>query len=162
MYKLKSQEFKDKRELYDFLAGQVEHLLADERNIIANCANFAALLYQSIPEVNWLGFYFLKDTQLVVGPFQGNPACVRIELGKGVCGTAAVKRETVIVSDVHAFPGHIACDARSNSEIVLPLIKEKILIGVLDIDSPIRNRFDRDDQAGLERLVGVLTTKTDF
>src|SRR6185503_12128510 len=122
--------------------------------LIANAANCAALLYHSLADVNWVGFYFLRDGELVVGPFQGKPACVRIALGKGVCGTAALRRETQLVPDVHAFAGHIACDAASRAEIVVPLVRNGELLGVLDIDSPVRGRFTEVDRAGVEALAG--------
>lgn len=119
---------------------------------IANAANFSALLYHALPDVNWVGFYFFDGRELVVGPFQGKPACVRIAIGRGVCGTAAQTRSTQLVPDVHAFPGHIACDSASRSEIVIPLLQGETLIGVLDIDSPLPGRFDSEDQQGLEAL----------
>jgi L-methionine (R)-S-oxide reductase len=127
-----------------------------ESDFLANAANLAALLSHSLPEVNWAGFYFLRGSDLVLGPFQGKPACTRIPLGKGVCGTAAEKRQTLIVPDVHQFPGHIACDAASNSEIVVPMIRNEELLGVLDLDSEKVGRFDDGDQQGLERLISVL------
>jgi GAF domain-containing protein len=139
----------DKLELYRQLADQLRALLADESDMIANAANIAALIYQTLPDVNWAGFYFFKGDELVLGPFQGKPACVRIPLGKGVCGTAAAERKTLVITDVHKFPGHIACDSASNSEIVVPLIKNNKLLGVLDVDSPILGRFDEEDQKGL-------------
>ena len=145
-----------KTELYDQLASQVSSLLAGERDLIANAANFSSLIYHSLPDLNWAGFYFEKDGELLLGPFQGKPACVRIKLGQGVCGTGAAKCETVIVADVHEFPGHIACDIASNSEIVVPLVKGSRLIGVLDLDSPVRSRFDQEDARGLESLVRIL------
>ena len=144
-----------KRELYDQLASQLSALLAGERDLIANAANFSSLLFYSLPDLNWAGFYFLQDNELVLGPFQGKPACVRIKIGQGVCGAGAAKCETVIVPNVHEFPGHIACDSASNSEIVLPLIKNGNLIGVLDLDSPKFSRFDREDAVGLEDLVRI-------
>jgi len=144
-----------KIELYNRLAAQLSSLLAGERDLIANAANFAALVFHSLPDLNWAGFYFLKDDELVLGPFQGQPACVRIKLGQGVCGAAAAKRATVVVPNVHEFPGHIACDSASNSEIVVPIVKDSELIGVLDLDSPSVGRFDDDDRAGLEQLVKV-------
>jgi GAF domain-containing protein len=131
-------------------------LIAGERDWIANLANSAALLYHSLPDLNWAGFYLLKEGELVVGPFQGKPACVRIALGKGVCGTAAERRTTQLVRDVHEFPGHIACDAASNSEIVVPMIRNGELLGVLDLDSPKLARFDEQDREGLERFVATL------
>ena len=142
--------------LYAEIAGQVQALTAGERDLIANLANTASLLYHSMPDLNWVGFYLPKDGELVVGPFQGKPACVRIAMGKGVCGTAAARRATVIVENVHEFDGHIACDSASNSEIVLPLVRGTELIGVLDLDSPKFARFDAEDQAGLERIVATL------
>lgn len=141
---------------YEKLAGQLSSLLAGERDLIANAANFSALVFHSLPDLNWVGFYFEKDGELVLGPFQGKPACVRIMIGQGVCGTAASKCETLIVPDVHQFPGHIACDSVSNSEIVVPMLKGSKLIGVLDLDSPLPSRFDADDAAGLEHLVQIL------
>jgi GAF domain-containing protein len=145
-------EFQDKGADYARLAQELAALLAGERDFIANAANTAALIYAALPEVNWAGFYFLKAGELVVGPFQGRPACVRIALGKGVCGTAAAERRTLVVPDVHAFPGHIACDAASRSEIVIPLLAGALLLGVLDIDSPRTARFDAADAAGLGEL----------
>jgi GAF domain-containing protein len=145
-----------KPELYAELAAQLSGLIAGERDVIANLANASSLLFYTLPDLNWAGFYLLKDGELVVGPFQGRTACVRIALGKGVCGTAAARRETVIVPNVHEFPGHIACDSASNSEIVTPLIRRGELLGVLDVDSPKLARFDQEDRAGLERFVRVL------
>ncbi|SFI49539.1 GAF domain-containing protein [Planctomicrobium piriforme] len=146
----------DKAEFYAQLQADLAALLADERDFLANMANSAALLFHSLQEINWAGFYLLKGGELVLGPFQGKPACVRIGLGRGVCGTAASSRQTVVVPDVHAFPGHIACDAASRSEIVVPLLKGDDLIGVLDIDSPIAGRFDETDAAGLEAVARTL------
>jgi L-methionine (R)-S-oxide reductase len=142
-----------KAEQYQELLAQARALLSDETDRIANAANFSALVYHTLPELNWSGFYFFDGAELVVGPFQGKPACVRIALGKGVCGTAAQTRETQVVRDVHAFPGHIACDSASQSEIVVPLIaRDGTLVGVWDVDSPIVNRFDADDARGMEAL----------
>jgi GAF domain-containing protein len=149
-------------ESYEVLEAQARALLEGETDLIANAANLAALIYHSLPDLNWAGFYFLKGEQLVLGPFQGQPACVRIEIGKGVCGTAALKRATVIVPNVHKFPGHIACDSASNSEIVLPLIKDDQLIGVFDLDSPKFSRFDGEDAAGLARAVAVLVRMSEI
>ena len=146
----------DPHTFYAELAQQLEGLLAGERDAIANAANMAALIFTSLPNLNWAGFYFLRGDTLVLGPFQGNPACVRIAMGKGVCGAAAEKRQTLRVDDVDAFPGHIACDSASRSELVVPLIQDGAVIGVLDIDSPIPSRFDAVDQAGLERLAAIL------
>lgn len=142
--------------LYHQLMQELQSLIAGERDSIANLANSAALLYHSLPELNWAGFYLLKDGELVVGPFQGKPACVRIALGKGVCGTAAAQRTTQVVRDVQQFPGHIACDSASNSEIVVPMIRHGELLGVLDLDSPKLARFDDEDRKGLEGFVAVL------
>jgi len=147
---------RSKRELYDQLAAQLSNLLAGERDLIANAANFAALVFHWLPDLNWAGFYFVKDDELLLGPFQGKPACMRIKLGQGVCGTAATKCATTIVPNVHEFPGHITCDSDSNSEIVVPLMKDLRLLGVLDLDSPSLSRFDQEDAAGLETLVRIL------
>jgi len=155
-------DFTDKAAGYRELEPQLSALLHGERDAIANQANAAALLWQTLPDLNWAGFYRLLNGQLVLGPFQGKPACVRIPLGKGVCGTAAASRQTVLVPDVHAFPGHIACDAASRSEIVVPLIKDGQLLGVLDLDSPKVNRFDAADQNGLEALAAVVIAATDW
>jgi GAF domain-containing protein len=144
-----------KIEQYSDLAEQARGLLHGERDRVANAANFAALVYQALPDLNWAGFYFFDGRELVVGPFQGRPACVRIDIGKGVCGTAAQTRQTQVVRDVHAFPGHIACDAASRSEIVVPLYDGDRLIGVWDVDSPKLARFDDDDRAGMERLAAI-------
>ncbi|WP_394185761.1 GAF domain-containing protein [Metabacillus halosaccharovorans] len=135
---------------------QLKALVEGEEDIIANLSNASALLNQFLEDINWVGFYLLKEDQLVLGPFQGLPACVRIPLGRGVCGTAAEKKETLRIADVHQFPGHIACDAASNSEIVVPLVSDGKVIGVLDIDSPSKNRFNEQDQAFLEEFVDVL------
>ncbi len=134
-----------KTELYDSLQSQLKSLLEGERDFIANAANLSSLLFHTLPDVNWVGFYLLKENQLVLGPFQGKPACVRIEVGKGVCGSAAQLEQTLVVENVHEFPGHIACDSASNSEIVIPLMDEERLMGVLDLDSPSLSRFDEED-----------------
>ena len=144
-----------KPELYRELQLQLTGLLSGEQDAIANAANTAALLYHFLPEVNWVGFYFLKDSELVLGPFQGKPACARIPLGKGVCGTAGRRLESTLVPDVSAFPGHIVCDAGSRSELVVPLVKHGALWGVLDLDSPALGRFDEADRAGCEALARV-------
>lgn len=141
---------------YGLLLKQLEELIKDETDWLANSANAIALLFQSMKDINWAGFYFYRGGQLVLGPFQGKPACIRIDMGKGVCGTAAQERRIIIVEDVHKFPGHIACDSASNSEIVVPIIKEDRLVGVLDIDSPIFNRFDLVDGRYLEEFVKIL------
>ena len=156
MFELKPQDFADKPAAYAVLESQLQALLHGERDFIANCANTAALLWHSLPDISWAGFYRFADSELVLGPFQGKPACVRIQVGKGVCGTAAIMGKTVLVPNVHEFPGHIACDAASRSEIVVPLIKSGDLLGVLDLDSPKLNRFDAEDKKGLEQLVAVL------
>ena len=148
----------DKSAAYAELARSLRGLLEGERNLIANAANMAALLFWSLRDLNWVGFYLVEPERgdLLVGPFQGKPACVRIPVGRGVCGTAAARRETVVVPDVHAFPGHIACDSASNSEVVVPVIRNGTLLGVLDLDSPVRGRFDEADGRGLEALVRIL------
>jgi L-methionine (R)-S-oxide reductase len=151
----KRYEFRDKAADYAQLAEELAGLLQGESDFVANAANTSALIFDALPDINWAGFYFLKDGELVVGPFQGKPACVRIALGRGVCGTAAAERRTVLVPDVEAFPGHIACDAASRSEIVIPLVSGHGLVGVLDIDSPSLARFDEEDARGLERLVEI-------
>ncbi|TXC90231.1 GAF domain-containing protein [Metabacillus litoralis] len=146
----------NKQDQYQLLLNQLKALLDGEEDQIANLSNASALLNQFLDNINWVGFYLMKEDQLVLGPFQGLPACVRIPVGRGVCGTAAANLKTERVADVHEFPGHIACDAASNSEIVVPLVKEGKLLGVLDIDSPIKNRFDEEDQTFLEEFVNVL------
>jgi L-methionine (R)-S-oxide reductase len=140
---------------YATIFAQAGSLLDGERDPIANAANLAALLYHELPDVNWAGFYFLRDGALVLGPFHGQPACVRIGMGQGVCGTAAERRETVVVPNVDAFPGHIACDTRSRSEIVVPVISGDVLVGVLDVDSPRTGRFTEEDRRHLERIVAA-------
>lgn len=145
-----------KVELYVQLARELRSLIDGESDFIANLANASALLFHSLPDLNWAGFYLAKEGELVVGPFQGKPACVRIAMGKGVCGTSAQQRTTILVPNVHEFAGHIACDSASNSEIVIPLIRGGELLGVLDIDSPKFNRFDDEDRSGLERFVEIL------
>ncbi|QOR65852.1 GAF domain-containing protein [Cytobacillus suaedae] len=147
-----------KEENYQFVIKQLTALIEDEKNTIANLANASALLNQFLENINWVGFYITEGEQLVLGPFQGLPACVRIPFGKGVCGTSAQNKETLRVADVHLFPGHIACDAASASEIVVPMIKNNKVLGVLDIDSPIKDRFDEIDQEYLEKFVDVLVT----
>jgi GAF domain-containing protein len=154
-FQIAKPEADTKSELYANLKSQLRALLEGEHDIIANAANCAALLHHSLPDVNWAGFYFFKEGELVLGPFQGNSACVRIAMGKGVCGTAAQLKETVVVENVNEFPGHIACDSASNSEIVVPLIKDERLIGVLDVDSPSLARFDGEDAQGLNELAEI-------
>jgi L-methionine (R)-S-oxide reductase len=153
-------DFKDKPKDYARLAQELAALLAGEQDLVANAANTAALLFDALPGINWAGFYFLKDGELVVGPFQGKPACVRIALGRGVCGTAAATGRTLLVPDVHEFPGHIACDAASRSEVVVPLLRGATLLGVLDIDSPQPARFDADDARGLEAIAAAFLAGT--
>jgi len=146
---------------YDLLAAQLEALLSGERDFIANAAQFSAFLYNQVDDLNWAGFYINRDGELVLGPFQGQVACVRIAFGRGVCGAAAATLQTQRVEDVHAFPGHIACDSASNSELVIPLVKDGRLIGVLDLDSPKLARFGVADQAGLERLAEIFLQASD-
>lgn len=147
--------FRDKVGDYARLARELAALLEGERDLMARAANTAALIFGAMPDINWAGFYFLKDGVLIVGPFQGKPACTRIGVGKGVCGTAVARRETLIVPDVDQFPGHIACDTASRSEIVIPLLMGETILGVLDIDSPSTARFDSLDARGLEQLAAV-------
>lgn len=151
-----------KSQLYRALNAQFAALVADERDALANAANLCALLFHTMPDVNWAGFYLLRGDQLTLGPFQGKVACVRIALGHGVCGTAAQRREMIIVPDVDAFPGHIACDGASRSEIVVPLIYEDRLLGVLDVDSPSLGRFDREDGEGLKLSCEIFLNKSDL
>ena len=146
---------------HDELRAQLQALIGDERDAIANLANAAALIWHTVADLNWAGFYLLRrPDELVLGPFQGKPACVRIAVGKGVCGTAVARNATVRVEDVHAFPGHIACDEASRSELVVPLRSGNRVVGVLDLDSPRVGRFTQEDQAGFERLVAVLASQT--
>ncbi len=153
MFETVTATYASKREHYDDLVLQARGLMLGESNLIANAANFSALIFNSLPEINWAGFYLFDGSELVVGPFQGKPACIRIALGRGVCGTAAQNRQTQLVRDVHAFEGHIACDAASQSEIVVPLVTaDGALLGVWDVDSPVIDRFDDDDRAGMEAL----------
>ena len=155
MFELTTPAGGDKPSLYADLAAQAASLFEGERDPIADAANLSSLIYHSLPDLNWAGFYLLKEGELVLGPFQGKPACVRIAMGRGVCGTAAARRETVVVDDVELFPGHIACDSASRSEIVVPLVREGELLGVLDVDSPVAARFDDDDRRGLELLAAM-------
>ncbi|MBS0210060.1 MAG: GAF domain-containing protein [Planctomycetes bacterium] len=152
-----------KAEQYEQLVSELRGLVADERDWLANLANAAALLGLRLPDLNWAGFYLLRAGRLTVGPFQGKPACVHIELSRGVCGASASRRETIVVPDVHQFPGHIACDEASQSEIVVPLVTaDGRLLGVLDLDSPKLARFDEADARGLEQFGAVLTAATDW
>ena len=156
MFAVKAQAYASKREHYADLAQQLRGMIAGERDLIANAANFSALVFHSLPGLNWCGFYLYDGNELVVGPFQGRPACIRIALGRGVCGTAAQTRQTQVVRDVNAFDGHIACDAASQSEIVVPLVKaDGSLLGVWDVDSPHVARFDDEDRVGMEALCAV-------
>lgn len=156
---------------YPLLARQLQSILEDERDLTANAAQFSAFIYDTVADLNWAGFYLARPAkkaasgtgqELLVGPFQGKVACARIAFGKGVCGTSAAERRTVVVADVHAFPGHIACDSASNSEIVMPVIKNDKLVGVFDIDSPSLDRFSEADREGLENLLAVFVAATDF
>ena len=151
-----------KAALYADLVEQANALFEGEHDYVANAANLSALLFNNLPHLNWAGFYFLKEEGLVLGPFQGKPACVRIAVGKGVCGTAARDRRTIVVKDVHEFPGHIACDSASNSEVVVPIVAGGKVIGVLDLDSPLVNRFDDSDARGLEAVVQAFVAATDI
>lgn len=153
---------------YAMLLKQIASILEGERDLTANASQFSAFIYDTVADLNWAGFYLTRPSkngsreELLVGPFQGKVACARIPFGRGVCGTAAAERRTVLVPDVHAFPGHIACDSASNSEIVIPLLKDGKVVGVFDIDSPSLNRFSEEDQAGLEALVAAFIAGTDF
>lgn len=151
-----------KPERYRDVHVQLSGLFEGEADGLANTANMSALLYEALPDLNWCGFYLLRGSELVLGPFQGKVACVRIALGKGVCGTAAQQQKTIVVPDVHAFPGHIACDAASASEIVVPLLHDGKLLGVLDLDSPVPGRFDEQDASGLEQAVALLLSRSDM
>lgn len=160
-FQIAKQETASKAELYSHLSAQLRSLLEGERDFIANAANVSALLFHALPDLNWAGFYLYKEGELVLGPFQGEPACVRIAVGKGVCGTAAEIRQTVVVANVDEFPGHIACDSKSRSEIVVPLVNGQQLIGVLDLDSPLLNRFDDEDARGLNELASIFLLMSD-
>jgi GAF domain-containing protein len=162
MFEAKAIRTDDKAALYRDLRQQLEGLLSGERDAIANAANTAALLFTTLPDLNWAGFYFLKSPdELVLGPFQGRPACVRIAVGRGVCGTAVAQRRTMLVEDVHAFADHIACDAASRSELVVPLIRGNRVLGVIDLDSPSLARLDRDDQDGIEAVAEIFLKASD-
>lgn len=152
----KDNQINDTAKRYNQLSSQLDALLTGESNVVANLSNTSALLNQFFDRINWVGFYLMEDGELVLGPFQGLPACIRIPVGKGVCGTAVAKKQSIIVPDVNEFPGHIACDAASQSEIVIPLIKDGVILGVLDIDSPELNRFSEEDRVGLEEVIQVL------
>ena len=156
MFQAAAIDHGSKAEFYRELSQQLTGFLEGEADMIANAANTSALIFQMMPDLNWAGFYLLKtQNELVLGPFQGKPACVRIPVGKGVCGAAVERRVSVLVEDVHAFPGHIACDAASRSELVVPLIHEGRVLGVIDLDSPVASRFDTEDQAGIEKLAEI-------
>lgn len=155
MFEARGIDSSDKAEFYRQLAEQLAALLAGESDPVANAANTSALLFQMMPDLNWAGFYMMRGGELVLGPFQGKPACVRIPVGKGVCGTAVARGASVLVEDVHAFPGHIACDSASRSELVVPLRGRRGAIGVIDLDSPSPARFDAADQAGIERIAEI-------
>lgn len=162
MFTAKAIAVDDKARLYQELTAQLAGLLSDERDAIANAANTAALLFNSLPDLNWAGFYFLRSpVELVLGPFQGQPACVRIAVGRGVCGAAVERRQSMLVEDVHAFPDHIACDAASRSELVVPLIRNGRVFGVIDLDSPLVARFDREDQRGIEAVADIYVKASD-
>ncbi len=162
MYTVATRTDRPAAELHATLLEQARALLAGERDATANAANLAALVFHTLPDLNWAGFYWMKGGELVLGPFQGKPACVRIALGKGVCGTAARDQRTLLVPDVHAFPGHIACDSASNSELVVPVMKAGRVLGVLDLDSPRLGRFTEDDARALEAVVRVFVESTDL
>ena len=165
MFQAATISAQSKAELYRDLELQLKGMLEGERNWVANAANFSSLLFLMLPDLNWAGFYILRGNDLVLGPFQGKPACVRIPVNpvaKGVCGAAARERRTLVVKDVHELPGHIACDSASNSELAVPLIKDDVLWGVLDLDSPVPARFDGDDAAGLEKLAASFLAMTDL
>src|SRR3954462_13404604 len=162
MFALQSARAGTSSERYSELLSQARALLEGERDFTANAANLSSLLFHSLPDLNWAGFYWLKGSELVLGPFQGKPACVRIALGRGVCGTAARERRTIVVPDVNAFPGHIACDSASASEVVVPVMHGARVLGVLDLDSPVRARFDDTDARALEALVRIFLDATDL
>lgn len=162
MFALASAPAATRAALHAHLLEQARALLAGERDATANAANLAALIFHTLPELNWAGFYWLKGGELVLGPFQGKPACVRIALGKGVCGTAAREARSIVVPDVNAFPGHIACDSASNAELVVPVMKGGRVLGVLDLDSPVRGRFDEEDARALESLAAAFVEMSDL
>jgi L-methionine (R)-S-oxide reductase len=161
MFAVKESASASAAERYAELLSQARALFEGERDFTANAANLASLLFHTLPDLNWAGFYWMKGGELVLGPFQGKPACVRIALGRGVCGTAARERQTIVVPDVHAFPGHIACDSASNSEIVVPLLRGGEVVGVMDLDSPVTGRFTQEDAAGLEPIAKLFLEASD-
>jgi len=162
MKQIETVVFDTKEKLYKYMNIKLVGLIGDEPDWLANLSNASALIWLMVGDINWAGFYLMKNGKLVLGPFQGKPACINIELGKGVCGTAAQNKETQLVKDVHDFPGHIACDSASQSEVVVPIIVDGEVIGVLDIDSPDLNRFDEDDKVGFERFVETLVKYVDW
>jgi GAF domain-containing protein len=162
MYEMESMYPEDKKEFYQLLNAQLKALLENETYVIPNLSNASALLGNALKNINWAGFYLMYKNELLLGPFQGKPACIHIPVGKGVCGMAVLKNETQLVCDVHAFPGHIACDSASRSEIVVPLRVGDRIVGVLDIDSPIVSRFDPADKAGLEEFAHILESGCNF
>lgn len=162
MFNIDNINYASKEEYYEDILLKTKGLIYEERDWVANMANISALLFNTMEKINWAGFYILKNNQLVLGPFQGKPACIRINLDSGVCGKAAIKLESQVVKNVHEFEGHIACDSDTNSEIVIPLIKDEKLIGVLDIDSPVIDRFDTIDKDNLEKLANILINNCDF
>ena len=162
MYIHKGIYSQNKGQFYEQLILQLKGLIEGEEDWLANLSNTSALLFDQLEDVNWAGFYLCKGDELVLGPFQGKPACIRISLGKGVCGNAAKERETIVVEDVHQFEGHIACDGASRSEIVVPMIKNQVLLGVLDIDSPMKARFTKEDKEYLEQLVQLLIKQCEW
>lgn len=163
MFELAAIETGTKAEFYREMAGQLQGLMADERDWVANAANTAALIFTSLPQLNWAGFYMMRAPgELVLGPFQGKPACIRIAVGRGVCGTAVAERRSVLVADVDSFPGHIACDVASRSELVVPLWKGDEVVGVIDLDSPVPARFDDVDQSGIETLAAIFVAGSDI
>ncbi len=162
MFALAPQRGGSKADLYVGLLGQARALLHEERDPVANAANLSALLFHTLPDLNWAGFYWMKGGELVLGPFQGKPACVRIAVGRGVCGAAVRDKRTLVVPDVDKFPGHIACDSASRSELVVPVMRNLDVLGVLDLDSPTPGRFDAEDAVGLETLVATFVQSTDL
>ena len=162
MFATASIPAEDKQEFYAELTATLRAMLTGERDWLANFANTSALIYEALPNLNWVGFYLLRGNELVLGPFQGKPACVRIGVGNGVCGGAVSQRRSLVVPDVNAFPGHIACDSASRSELVVPLIQGDRVLGVLDLDSPSPGRFDEEDRQGCEQLASVLLSASDY
>lgn len=162
MFEAATIQTENKAEFYEELAATLRAMLISERDWLANFANTSALIYQNVPDLNWAGFYLLRGEELVLGPFQGNPACVRISKGRGVCGGALEQRRSLVVPDVMAFPGHIACDSASRSELVVPLWDGERIVGVLDLDSPTHARFDEEDRVGCEAMMQVLMAASDF